>query len=55
LERASKLKNRKREWERGGEKGDRAIDIVLKLGYDLSNFQGQSRAPESARLNIALS
>lgn len=34
--------------------GDCAIDIVLKLGYDLSNFRGRSRAVESVRLNIVL-
>lgn len=43
---------RKKEEKKLG--GDCAIDIVLKLGYDLSNFRGQSRAVESVRLNIVL-
>lgn len=36
------------------EKGDCAIDIVLKLGYDLSNFSGHQVHIErgAVRLNI---
>lgn len=52
---ASKLKGTERERKKKkGKERNCAIDIVLKLGYDLSNFRDQSRAVESVRLNIVL-